>query len=487
VAPMMAHTNRHYHAYFRFFSQHAHLYSEMIPADAIINIYNENKNIESNEALQELLGIHHSFPSDAVTTTANYNENHGGITRAGPVILQLGGRDPQNLALASEIGVRMGYDGINLNCGCPSNAVSGRSGGCAMMRDASHVAECVERMSESIRNAEMITHDNGVVEAKNEVQLSVKHRLGVRDASTYDADRDKGLSDDEAYFECEEFVRAITKNSNVSKLQVHARLGLLGDFTPERTAEGRLWTPNSADQLKVPGGGDDSDGGDGKTSKKIDHKREQYKAKKLARKATIHNRSVPPLRPDVVNRLAERFPHLEFVTNGGIKSTEDMRRRIDGTNVAGAMVGRSVINHPCSFSRVDGLWDDATTTTTATSLPQWTREDVIQSHIQYCIREEERCKHQSDYHRELLRRRLVAVPFSLFAGEDGNNAYQRTVRKLGKRLKGRHMASSVLLGALTHVPMEVREKPITEFASLDSIESYSEYTQRSGTLQRAIL
>eukprot|EP00571_Detonula_confervacea_P004845 CAMPEP_0172316648 /NCGR_PEP_ID=MMETSP1058-20130122/28971_1 /TAXON_ID=83371 /ORGANISM="Detonula confervacea, Strain CCMP 353" /LENGTH=194 /DNA_ID=CAMNT_0013031003 /DNA_START=118 /DNA_END=698 /DNA_ORIENTATION=+ len=164
VAPMMAHTNRHYHTFFRFFSQHAHLYTEMIPAEKIVSLYNSNEDIESNEALQELLGI-----NSAITTNSNMNMNRG------PIILQLGGGNPQSLALASEVGARMGYSGINLNCGCPSNAVSGRSGGCALMRNASHVAECVEQMSESIANV------------NTNVELSVKHRLGVRDASTYDA------------------------------------------------------------------------------------------------------------------------------------------------------------------------------------------------------------------------------------------------------------------------------------------------------------
>ena len=62
VAPTMAHTNRHYHTYFRFFSEHAHLYTEMIPAETIVNLYNSNKDIESIDALQSLLGINMYFP-----------------------------------------------------------------------------------------------------------------------------------------------------------------------------------------------------------------------------------------------------------------------------------------------------------------------------------------------------------------------------------------------------------------------------------------
>ena len=49
-------------------------------------------------------------------------------TTASPLILQLGGNDPERLAQAAAIGAAMGYDAINLNCGCPSNAVAGERG-----------------------------------------------------------------------------------------------------------------------------------------------------------------------------------------------------------------------------------------------------------------------------------------------------------------------------------------------------------------------
>ena len=451
VAPMMAHTNRHHNRYFRHFSERAHLYTEMIPAETVASLYRRGNALDRNEELRELLGI---FPS------RDPND--------GPIILQLGGRNPETLALASEIGVAMGYDGINLNCGCPSDAVSGRAGGCALMRDPGHVAEIVERMSEGISRAEEQHSRVG------KVKLSVKHRLGVRDASTYDASADRAKNDEEAFRECDQFVRAITHNSRVGSLQVHARVGLIGGFVPDRDESTALWTPSSS--FSSPSSGCD-------TPKKIDHKREQHKAKKRARQATLDNRSVPPLRLEVVNHLAENYPKLEFVTNGGIKSMDDIYRRTSGTNVVGAMVGRAAINHPCSFSHVDELWGQDS------SLPSWTREDVLSSHIDYCIKEEAQIegRRPASYLHE-LRKRLVAVPFSLFAGEEGNDAYQRAIRKLANRLgSGRHSAAAILQGALIHVPAEVRAKPVTEFASMDGIRTYTEFNQRSGPMQRAIL
>ena len=88
------------------------------------------------------------------------------------------------------------------------------------MQTPALVAACVEAMSHAM---------------DGRAELSVKHRLGVRDAATFDAQHDKQQTDDEAIQECAHFIETITQNSNVQKLQVHARLGLLGDFQPDRS------------------------------------------------------------------------------------------------------------------------------------------------------------------------------------------------------------------------------------------------------------
>lgn len=51
-----------------------------------------------------------------------------------PIVLQLGGSDPVKLADAAEIGVRYGYDEINLNVGCPSPRVQKGAFGACLMR-----------------------------------------------------------------------------------------------------------------------------------------------------------------------------------------------------------------------------------------------------------------------------------------------------------------------------------------------------------------
>src|SRR3546814_5818434 len=73
-----------------------------------------------------------------------------------PVALQLGGSEPGLLAQAARIGAELGFDEINLNCGCPSDRVqTGRFGACllrepALVRSEEHTSELQSLMRISI-------------------------------------------------------------------------------------------------------------------------------------------------------------------------------------------------------------------------------------------------------------------------------------------------------------------------------------------------
>lgn len=77
--------------------------------------------------------------------------------------------------------------------------------------------------------------------------------------------------------------------------------------------------------------------------------------------STTGNRTVPPLRYDVVHRLALEFPELEIVLNGGIDSLGAANDHIRGAGewggygggVAGVMVGRAAYFDPWTFRHTD--------------------------------------------------------------------------------------------------------------------------------------
>lgn len=137
VAPMMRRTDRHFRHFMRQITAHTLLYTEMIPAGAILE-----GNRERQLAFDE---IEH------------------------PVALQIGGSDPEDVAECARIGRDFGYDEINLNIGCPSGRVkTGRFGAC-LMKTPAVVARCVEAMCRAV-----------------DIEVTVKHRIGVDDRASYE-------------------------------------------------------------------------------------------------------------------------------------------------------------------------------------------------------------------------------------------------------------------------------------------------------------
>lgn len=132
VAPMMDWTDRHCRYLCRLLSRQALLYTEMVTAPALVR-------------------------GGAVHLLDFNPEEH-------PVALQLGGSDPAELAQAAKMGAAMGYDEINLNCGCPSDRVQSGSFGAVLMEQPDLVAECVAAMRGAV-----------------DVDVTVKCRIGVDD------------------------------------------------------------------------------------------------------------------------------------------------------------------------------------------------------------------------------------------------------------------------------------------------------------------
>lgn len=130
VAPMMDWTDRHCRYMHRLLSQEVLLYTEMVTAPALVRG-----------------GAMHLL-------------DHSPVEH--PMALQLGGSDPQELALAARMGEEAGYGEINLNCGCPSDRVQSGAFGAVLMQRPDLVADCVTAMREAV-----------------DVEVTVKCRIGV--------------------------------------------------------------------------------------------------------------------------------------------------------------------------------------------------------------------------------------------------------------------------------------------------------------------
>jgi tRNA-dihydrouridine synthase A len=144
---MMDWTDRHCRVFHRLMTRHARLYTEMLTTGAIIH-----------GDRTRLLGF-------------NASEH--------PVVLQLGGSSPRDLATCAKIGEDFGYDEINLNVGCPSDRVKdGRFGAC-LMAEPALVAACVDAMKRAVGIPVTVKCRIGIDDQDPEVALDVLARSVV--------------------------------------------------------------------------------------------------------------------------------------------------------------------------------------------------------------------------------------------------------------------------------------------------------------------
>jgi tRNA-dihydrouridine synthase A len=173
VAPMMAWTDRHCRYFHRLLSSQTLLYSEMVTTGALMY-------------------------GDVARHLQHDVQEH-------PVALQLGGSEPMDLAHGARLGEQGGYDEINLNCGCPSERVQRGAFGACLMAEPQLVADCVKAMVDAVS-----------------VPVTVKHRIGVNRAESYDFVRD--------------FIGTVSE-AGCSTFIVHARNAWLKGLSPKENRE----------------------------------------------------------------------------------------------------------------------------------------------------------------------------------------------------------------------------------------------------------
>lgn len=122
-----------------------------------------------------------------------------------PLVLQIGGSDPTKLAEASKIGEGFGFDGININIGCPSDRVqSGRFGAC-LMAEPDLVADCFSAMQRAVS-----------------VPVSVKCRLGIDDQNVEET--------------LPEFLNIVSE-AGCKRFIIHARKAWLKGLSPKENRD----------------------------------------------------------------------------------------------------------------------------------------------------------------------------------------------------------------------------------------------------------
>ena len=173
IAPMMDRTDRHYRYLMRQITKQTLLYTEMVTTSAIIHGDRD-----------KLLSF---SPQEK------------------PLVLQLGGDNPSQLAQCANIAQNYGYDGINLNVGCPSSRVQNGNFGACLMAQPQLVAQAVTAMQEAVS-----------------IPVTVKHRIGIDDRDRYE--------------DLREFVRIVSE-AGCRNFTVHARKAWLQGLSPKENRD----------------------------------------------------------------------------------------------------------------------------------------------------------------------------------------------------------------------------------------------------------
>lgn len=114
IAPMLDWTDRHFRYFLRLICRHPVFYTEMIACPALILGQRD-----------KLLAYHQA--------------EH-------PLVLQVGGSEPDLMAQCAVYASDYGYREININAGCPSSRVQAGQFGAVLMKSPEVVAECVSKM-----------------------------------------------------------------------------------------------------------------------------------------------------------------------------------------------------------------------------------------------------------------------------------------------------------------------------------------------------
>ena len=176
VAPMVGYTHRHGRFMFRLLAPKAQLFTEMLVDNSILN-----------SGRTDLLRFHP-------------NEH--------PVIAQLAGCDPTNVAEAAQRVEQAGFDGINLNIGCPSTKSSKGGFGACLFLQPSRVADIVAAVRDQVA-----------------LPISIKCRIGTESSQGYE--------------DLREFVETVSL-AGAREFIVHARIAVLQGMN---TAQNRSIPP----------------------------------------------------------------------------------------------------------------------------------------------------------------------------------------------------------------------------------------------------
>ena len=135
----------------------------------------------------------------------------------GPVALQIAASNAEDAYKALKLAEGFNYTEINLNCGCPSDRVSGNLMGAALMSDKNLVYEILSAMKEATNKP-----------------VTIKHRIGIDGTGVITDNNSKIIM--EGYEDLLDFLDTVSK-AKPDRYTVHARSAILKGLSPKDNRE----------------------------------------------------------------------------------------------------------------------------------------------------------------------------------------------------------------------------------------------------------
>lgn len=90
-----------------------------------------------------------------------------------PIIAQLFSSHPEQMRIASKLCVEMGFDGIDINMGCPDKSIEKQGAGACMIKSPEIAKEIIQAVKDGIADA--VKESDGI---RTSIPVSVKTRVG---------------------------------------------------------------------------------------------------------------------------------------------------------------------------------------------------------------------------------------------------------------------------------------------------------------------
>ena len=351
IAPMIDITTPYFRYLMRLITNCSVLYTDMINANTILM---------SKKGFEKELYYH--------------NIEH-------PIVVQLGGNNPDTLGEAAKYCKLMGYDEINLNCGCPSGKVMNSNFGACLMKNPNLVYECCKSIKKN-----------------SNIETTIKCRLGV---DTYNKELlNNFISESSTSFNYNIY-KGMYNNSTID-IEKKFKNSIF-NFNDNKNLD-IIFNKSYYNELTV----------DRKTICELSRIVKHFIIhSRIAIQGldTIKNRKIPPLMYNEVYNLKSEFSNLHFSINGGVKSKKQAIEifKESKNTIIGIMIGRAAYDNPFLFSDFDSTFYNKKDN-------GYDRETILYKYIDYID--------DIKYKLDVPKHEVINPLYNLFTGEKFNTTFK---------------------------------------------------------------